>query len=72
MQITREALRSAQQKMLQQGFSLAGYARAKGFNQHTFRMWLRGEWGVNCAGPTSAAYLSALKADGFVKGPEGA
>jgi len=67
MQITPTQLQAAKEKMLGSGFSLAGYARAKGFNLHTFRMWLRGAWGVNCAGPVSAAYLAALKADGFLQ-----
>lgn len=61
------ALNKAKAKILKQGYSLAGYARAKGFNKYTFRMWLRGEWGQT-SGPGSVAekFKKELEKDGFL------
>ena len=61
------ALSKAKNNILRQGYSLAGYARAKGFNKYTFRMWLRGEWG-HTSGPGSVAdkFRQELEKDGFL------
>lgn len=75
MVVTQQERSAAQQELLARGFSLAGYARSKGFNVLTFRMWLRSEWGTGGkngkprkrASSVSSAFVNALREDGILQ-----
>ena len=53
----------AKKNLLERGYSIAGYARANGFNLNTFKMFLRGQWTSN--GPVVTSYVAALRRDGL-------
>jgi hypothetical protein len=65
--LTKAQRETIKNNMKAKGYTFAGYARAQGFNVHTFRMWLRGVWGDLGHGKVSTAYRNTVVRDGFLQ-----
>lgn len=58
--------KEAKERLRKKGYTLAVYARVKGFNVSTFRAWMCGNFGLASIGGASQTFRQELQKDGFL------